>query len=51
MKQLLLNCYWDGMTLANTVEYIARCFGETPTERQISAAKKAVKDSTGKDWL
>jgi ABC-type multidrug transport system ATPase subunit len=45
-----MNCFFDGMTVEEAVAFISRCYGETPTERQIKNAQKAIKDCTGKEW-
>lgn len=50
MKDLLLNCYWDGMTLGAAIIFIKRCYSETPSEKHIKAAKKLIKECTGKNW-
>ena len=50
MKNLLLNLYYDGYTVAEAMEFIERCYGDRPTERQIENIKKSIKKTTGNDW-
>ena len=50
MKNLLKNCYFDGMTLAQAIEFASRVYQEVPTDRQIANVRKSIKESTGIDW-
>lgn len=50
MKRLLINCFYEGMTVAAAVDFITRCYEETPTEKQIAAAKKTIKECNNVDW-
>lgn len=50
MKNLLINCFYDGMTLGQAIAYIERCYTETPTDRQIKLAQNSIKACTGKEW-
>ena len=50
MKNLLKNCYFDGMTIAQAVEFATRVYQEAPTNRQIENVKKSIKESTGIEW-
>lgn len=50
MTNILINCYYDGMTFGEAVAFINRCYGEYPTQREISKAQKSIKECTGKDW-
>ena len=49
MKKILISLFYDGKTITEAVEYCARCYQETPTQKDIESAKKAVKLS-GKVW-
>ncbi len=51
MKQLLISCFYDGMSVSEAVAFISRCYQETPTPRQIQNAKKTIKACTGIDWV
>jgi len=50
MKNLLINCFYDGMTLGEAIIFIKRCYQEAPTEKQIASAQKIIKESAGIDW-
>lgn len=50
MKNLLMNCYYDGMTIKEAIDFIGRCYWEVPTEKQIENAKRIIKDCTNKEW-
>jgi|GEM_PF-2217953 hypothetical protein len=50
MKNLLINTYFDGMTLDQAIAFITRCYGKAPTEKQIQEAKQSIKNSTNVDW-
>ena len=50
MKNLLINCYFDGMTVKEATDFISRCYQEVPTQRQINAAMKTIREQTNKSW-
>lgn len=50
MKDLLRNCYYDGMTLEQTITFISEAYQETPTQRQINNFVKSLGASARSDW-
>lgn len=50
MKSLLMNGFYDGMTVAETLEFLERVYQVKPTEKQVSKAKNQIKEMTGKEW-
>lgn len=50
MTNLLINCYFDGLTIAEAREFIERCTGEAVTETQINRAVASILESAGDDW-
>ena len=50
MKRLLINCYYDGMTLGEAISFIKRCYQTSPSAKHIADAKQSIKDCTGVDW-
>jgi len=50
MKNALLNCYYDGKTVDEAVEFIKSCYGEQPTDRQIAKVKQIIKTQMNKEW-
>ncbi len=50
MRDYLMNCFYDGMTISETVNFIERCFSKKPSEKMISKIKSEIKNNTGKDW-
>lgn len=50
MKNLLMNCFYDNMTIAEAADFIIRCYGEEPTERQIKNAQKTIKSTLNVEW-
>jgi len=48
--ELLIDCYYDGMTIAKAKEFIERCYEETVTEDQIKRAKRYVKNIMDEEW-
>ena len=51
MYSILINCFFSGLTMAQARDFIMRCYGENPSEKQITKAQKSIKASTGKDWI
>ena len=50
MCSLLINCFFSGLTITQAQEFILRCYGENPSEKQIEKAQKSIKQSTGREW-
>lgn len=50
MKNLLMNCYFDGMTISEAIIFIERCYHEAPTQKQINNAMKTIKEQLNKTW-
>lgn len=50
MKELLLNCFYDKMTLGEAVAFVTRMTGKGPTNRSIKAAQNSIKLCTGIEW-
>jgi len=50
MKDFLIYCYYDGYTLEEAIAFAERCYANTPTAKQIKAAREAIKHCTGIDW-
>ena len=50
MKDLLMNCYYEGMTIEQSIEFITRCYDKAPTEKQLENAKKSIKQFANKEW-
>jgi uncharacterized protein YpuA (DUF1002 family) len=50
MKDLLISCYYDRMSLKEAISFVENSYGECPTERQINSAVKSIKDCTNIDW-
>ena len=48
--ELLIDCYYEKMTVDQAVEFIKRCYQETPTEDQIKRAKRFVKNIVDEEW-
>lgn len=47
--ELLINCYYDKMTVVQAVEFVKR-FGVTPSQKKIDQAKEIIKKCTYQDW-
>ena len=51
MKNILINCYYDGMTVSQAKEFIKSVYKyEQVTEKQINNAKKTILNCTNKEW-
>ena len=50
MYNILINCFYSGLTIAQARDFIMRCYGENPSEKQINKAQKSIKASTGREW-
>lgn len=50
MRDYLMNGYYDGMTINETVNFIENCFGKKPSEKMVDKIKSEIKNMTGKDW-
>lgn len=50
MKNLLMNCYYDGLSIEEAKEFIEKCYHEVPTQKQIENAKKIIKNCENKEW-
>jgi len=50
MKELLIRCYFDGMTLTEAIDFLTSACREAPTPRQIAAAKKRIMSFANVDW-
>lgn len=45
-----MKCYYDGMTLAQAVNFIERYYNSTPSEKQIEKVKSEIKSCLNKEW-
>lgn len=50
MRNLLMNCYYDGLTIEQTIAFVSRCYWETPTARQIENVKREIKETLNIEW-
>ena len=50
MATTLKDCYFDGMTIEQAVDFISRTCGETPTAKQIEKVKKSLASCGLKEW-
>ena len=50
MTNLLINCYNDGMTIAQAKEYIERNYSEKVTEKAINKAATKILSFSNKNW-
>ncbi len=50
MKNLLIKCYYDGMTLKEATDFIIRCYGESPNKKQIESAISTIKNCKNIEW-
>ena len=50
MYNILINCFYSGLTVSQARDFIMRCYGENPSEKQITKAQKSIKESTGREW-
>lgn len=49
MRDYLIRCYYDGMTLAQACNFISASFGKEVKNRTIESVMKEIKQ-TGKTW-
>ena len=49
MRDLLIDCYYDGMTLNAALDFISRNYGSVSNKTIVSAVA-SIKDCTGIDW-
>lgn len=50
MKNLLINLYYDGYGLDEAIEFIERCYQESPSQKVIAKVKDVISETTGKNW-
>ena len=50
MKNLLINCYYDGMTVKEAITFITNSYHEEPTEKAIQEARALIRSTTNKNW-
>lgn len=50
MYRILLNCYYDGLTIEQAKEFIRDCYKEEVTEKQIEKAKLIIMNCEKKEW-
>ncbi len=50
MKDILMNEFYSGSTVADAVDFIERCYGKKVSERVLENTKNNIKNLTGKDW-
>ena len=50
MKRLLIDCFYNEMTLQEAIEFITSAYREAPSARSIEAAKKSIKACNNIDW-
>jgi hypothetical protein len=49
-KEIMINCYFDKLTIKEAVEFAERCYSAKVTDRQIENVKKAIKSFEKIDW-
>lgn len=50
MKDILMNEFYSGSTVAEAVDFIERCYGKKVSDRVLENTKNKIKILTGKDW-
>lgn len=50
MKDVLLNCFYDGMSVQDAVKFIESSYCKTPSDRIIEKAKTEIKQFSNSDW-
>lgn len=50
MKDILMNEFYSGSTVAEAVDFIELCYGKKVSERVLENTKNNIKNLTGKDW-
>jgi transposase-like protein len=50
MTNLLINCYYDGMTVSEAKDFIKRNYKEEASEKAINKAKQKILSTTNKEW-
>jgi transposase-like protein len=50
MTNLLMNCYYDGMTVKQAKEFIERNYKEEVTEKALNKVKQKILNNTNKEW-
>lgn len=50
IKTVLTSCYWDGLSRNEAISFYSRCYGERPTDEQVSEIVKLIRECTGKEW-
>jgi len=50
MTNLLMNCYYDGMTVSQAKEFIKRNYKEEVTENTLNKVKQKILNNTNKEW-
>lgn len=50
MNRVLMDCYFDGLTVAEAKEWIERVYQEKVTDKAIERAKNTVRTQMNKEW-
>lgn len=50
MKDFLMNCFYDGMTVSKACELINSSYGKYPTKKMIESVKKSIKEYNLTEW-
>lgn len=50
MTNLLINCWYDGMTIEQAKYFIRRNYQEEVTEKQLNKVKEIIKNQAKKVW-
>lgn len=50
MTNLLINCWYDGMTIEQAKDFIRRNYQEEVTEKQLNKVKEIIKNQAKKVW-
>jgi transposase-like protein len=50
MTNLLMNCYYDGMTVKQAKEFIKSAYQEEVTEKALNKVKQKILNNTNKEW-
>lgn len=49
-REILIRCFYDGMTLDEAINFATTAYNCNVTKRIISNVKKYLKEKVGKEW-
>ena len=50
MKNMLINCYYEGMSVSEAVNFLEASYHKTVLQKSIDLAVKEIKNFTNKEW-